>query len=341
MLAVLVRQCGLATIDASAKQNDLERLGGVSNDQKSPTVETHRQTSDEDLLSRHNAGASKFDSKVQFWGKVLDQDGKPVEGVSILASVTTLRMVKTERGFREFELLDEVSNADGSFMFDGAAGFSLTIEKLTKPGYVLPGPYQEAMRFPEELKYRYTYNAMGGADQLFHPDPASPVIFRLWKLRSPEPLILRGTWASYAGPRYQVDEAAMPDVRGAIAVAVKSVEGRRSPLWEVIVTAAAIDGGIAKADADDAFMFEAPEEGYERVQKFRYCPGDFRQPGDGFPVRFFVRGKSGGWFAAVDSLFYPPNDSGEIVTKSRFWLNPSGSRNLEHDSANPIRAKGF
>lgn len=295
----------------------------------------------EDVLKRHNVGAAGFDSKVQFWGKVLDQDGHPVEGASIRASVTTLRMIKTEKGYREFELLDTQSKADGSFMFDGAAGFSLTIEKLTKPGYVLPAPYQEAMRFPEDFKHRYTYNPMGGPEKPFHPDPASPVIFRLWKLRSPEPLLLCGTWSGFRGPEYQLDGEATPDVVRTISVAVASVGTKQSPLWEVTMTAAETDGGIAKANPNDAFMFEAPAGGYERVQKFRYGPEDTRNYGEGAPVRVFVRSKQGRWYAAVDSIFFAPDDSGEIRTKSRYWLNPNGSRNLEHDAANPILAKGL
>ncbi len=292
-------------------------------------------------LKRYNAGAAGFDSKVRFWGKVLDQDGHPIEGASIRASVTTLRLVKTENGYREFELLDAQSKADGTFMFDGASGFSLTIEKLTKPGYVLPSPYQEAMRFPEDLKYRYTYNPMGGLEKVFHPDPASPVVFRLWKLRNPEPLLLRGTWLGYQGPEYQLDGEGAVDVKHSISVAVGSVGTKQSPQWEVTVTAAEADGGIAKADPNDPFMFEAPVSGYERVQKFRYGPDDTKDYGKGAPVRFFVRTKKGRWYAAVDSIFFAPNTKGNIRTKSRYWLNPNGSRNLEHDSANPIDVGGL
>ncbi len=245
-------------------------------------------------------------------------------------------MIKTEKGYREFELLDTQSKADGTFMFDGAEGFSLTIEKLTKSGYVLPAPYQEAMRFPEDFKHRFTYNPMGGPDRVFHPDPASPVIFRLWQLRNPEPLLLRGTWAGYSGPEYQLNVQPTLHIKGTTAISVASVGTEQSPQWEVTVAAVEADGGIAKADPNDAFMFEAPGSGYERIQKFRYSPEDTKNYGEGAPVRFFVRSKQGRWYSAVDSIFFAPDANGEIVTKSRYWLNPNGSRNLEHDSANPL-----
>ncbi len=359
LVCVAIRQCGLLKpIDAKnatgqpestpAEQQQVS-VDGQQSQQSLPRLP--RPQTPEDILKRHNAGASGFDSKVRFWGKVLDQDGHPIEGASIRASVTTLRMIKTEKGYREFELLDTQSKADGTFMFDGAEGFSLTIEKLTKPGYVLPSPYQEAMRFPEDFKHRFTYNPMGGPEKVFRPDPASPFVFRLWKLRKPEPLFMDGSWAGFRGPKLQIDEEPRklsmafepggtkhaPD----ISIAVTSVGTEQSPLWEITVAAVEADGGIAKADPSDAFMFEAPEGGYERVQKFRYGPDETKNYGEGAPVRFFVQSKHGRWYSAADLIFFAPDESGKIVTKWRNWLNPNGSRNLEHDSANPILVQGL
>jgi hypothetical protein len=255
-------------------------------------------------------------------------------------------MIKTEKGYREFELIDTQSKADGSFMIDGAEGFSLTIEKLVKPGFVLPAPYQEAMRFPEDFKYRFTYNPMAGAKEIFHPDPASPVIFRLWKLRDPEPLFMSGSWAGYHGPKLQMNavgqKLSMAFAPGGakhdsdISITVTSVGTEKSPRWEVSVAAVENDGGVAKADPNDAFMFEAPASGYQREQKFQYGPEDADQYEQGAPVRFFVRSKQGRWYSAADLIFFAPDANGQIVTKWRNWLNPNGSRNLEHDSANPI-----
>lgn len=352
LVCVAIRQCGLpkltntrnATGKPASTQSDGQTqvsVGGQKSQQSLPRPQTP-----EDILKRHNAGASGFDSKVRFWGKVLDQDGHPVEGVSIRASVTTLRMIKTENGYREFELMDTQSQSDGTFMFDGAEGFSLTIEKIAKMGYVLPSAYQEAMRFPEDFKYRFTYNSMGGPDRIFCPDPSSPFVFRLWKLRNPEPLFMEGSWAGFRGPTFQIDgewrKLSMAFEPGGkrhppdISIEVTSVGTQQSPQWEVTVAVIEDDGGVVKADPDDAFMFEAPAAGYQRVQKFRYGRDSAEQYDEGTPVRFFVRSKKGRWHSAVDTIFYPPDANGQIVTKWRNWLNPNGSRNLEHDSANPI-----
>ena len=63
----------------------------------------------------HNAIAARFDTGVRFWGKVVDQAGDPLEWVKIVSSVTTLRMIKTEHGYREFEVLQATSASDGTF----------------------------------------------------------------------------------------------------------------------------------------------------------------------------------------------------------------------------------
>jgi len=52
-------------------------------------------------LARYCAGVSAFDTHVRFWGEVVDQDGNSVKGATIKATVTTLRMIKVDDGYRE------------------------------------------------------------------------------------------------------------------------------------------------------------------------------------------------------------------------------------------------
>ena len=85
-------------------------------------------------MEQYNAGAGVYDTQVRVWGKVVDQNGKPVEGAAIAAFVTTLRMIKVKDAYREFSILTTRTAADGTFKLEGAAGFSLTIELLSKDG---------------------------------------------------------------------------------------------------------------------------------------------------------------------------------------------------------------
>ena len=119
---------------------------------------------------------------------------------------------------------------------------------------------------------------------------------------------------------------------------VADVGTPQSPQWEVTVKANDPDGGVVIADPSDIFMFTAPDSGYKQFIKFRYGPvGSDQGVGDkGAPLRFFVRSHSGMWHGASEYSFFSPDRIGNVVTAMRFWRNPSGSRNLEHDAAHPL-----
>lgn len=308
-------------------------------------------SSPEETLSKYNAGVSALDAKVRFWGKIVDQDGQPVADVEIKASVTTFRMVKTEKGYREYELLNTISKKDGTFMFDGAEGFSLTIEGMAKEGYVLPSVYQAGIRW-QGAKYFYRYKSIGDVQQVFRPNSSDPVVFHLWKLGKAEPLFIAGQWGLpldfFKLPEISTIARSLTSHPGADPIALgreahitidfKEIGTPQSPKWEIIVAAIGDDGGVVKADPSDAFLFKAPESGYTKSISFQFGPEgtDQYKDGTGAPVRFFVRCKNGQWHAAVESVFFAPDEAGQVVARWRQWLNPNNSRNLEHDAAHPL-----
>ena len=283
----------------------------------------------------HNAIAARFDTRVRFWGKVVDQNGDPVKDAEIAASVTTLRLVKVNGRYQEYSMLTARSTADGSFKLEGAEGFSLTIEQIHKVSYVLPSAYQAGTRWPG-AKYDYRYLSMDGQGKIFTPNMSKPEVFHLWKLGKPESLVIGGDTSGLNGPRLYLN--APPEVYRDISMMVKDVGTIKAPQWEVTVTAIDPDGGVIKADPIDIFMFSAPESGYSDSIKFRYGPdGSDQGLGDpGAPVRFFVRSHGGRWHTAAEYFFFSPERNGVTSSKMRYWLNPSGSHNLEHDAAHPL-----
>jgi len=285
------------------------------------------------MLTQRNNGISAFDTHVRFWGKVVDQDGNSVKGATIKAIVPTLRLIKFEGGYREYEILTAQSAADGTFMFDGADGFSLTIRQLSKDGYVLPSAYQAGTRW-EGSKYSYRYKSIGDMQSVFRPDSSQPVIFHLWRINKPEPVAIVDI--GKAGPKIKV--GGPPTPLFSISIMVTDVGTALAPQWEVTIAALEPDGGVVKADPSDVFMFTAPESGYTHSIKFRYGPEgtDEMEGEDGKPVRFYLKCKNGRWHSAEDYAFFAPNEDGVVMARVRSWLNPSGSRNLEHDAAHPL-----
>jgi len=272
---------------------------------------------------------------VHFWGKVVDQEGAQLEGVKIIATVTTLRMIKTENGYREYEVLEATSATDGTFKFDESDGMYLDIEKLGKDGYVLPSAYQAGTHWGG-AKYRYQYLSIGNLEKVFTPTQSCPEVFHLWKLNKPELLVIGGNTSGLNGPNLNLN--APPKTYRDISMMVTDIGSIRAPQWEVTVTSIEPDGGVVKADPADIFMFNAPEFGYSQSIKFSYGPhGTDQGLGDpGTPIRFFVRSHGGRWHTASDYSFFSPKQDGRVRSKMRYWLNPSGSRNLEHDGAHPL-----
>ena len=315
------------------------RIAVSGNKQQDPGVETSVAPTNispptpEQLLDHYNAGTSVYDTKVRFWGKVVDQDGKPVEGATIAAIVVTLRMVKYKDGYREFSILTAKSAADGTFLLEGADGFTLVIQHLGKDGYVLPSLYQEGTRF-KGATYSYHYMPMGGEGHLFRPNPSAPVIFHLWKLNKPEPVAIADI--GRGGPDIKVGGPLIPFLFSNFRITdIGTVE---APRWEVTVSGLEADDGVIKADSSDIFMFQAPESGYTHSITFRYGPeGTDSVKGEpGAPVRFYIRSKRGRWYSAEDCAFFSPEADGTVNPKIRTWTNPNGSRNLEHDAAHPL-----
>jgi len=299
---------------------------------------THLDLVVEHLWEQHNAIAAKYDTRMRFFGKVVDQNGVPLEGVKIVASVTTLRMIKTERGYQEYETLEETTGSEGIFIFDGSEGMYLDIDAIEKPGYVLPSAYQFGMSCVIGSKIRYRYSSIGDQDKVFKPNPSSPEVFHLWKLNKPEPLELGGNSPGRNGPEFKV--GAPPDPLRTISIMVSDIGTSHAPQWEVTVSALEAEGGVIIAGPSDIFMFKAPETGYAHSIKFRYGleGADESQDDPGASLRFYVRSHSSRWHSACEFSFFSPNRKGIVETKMRFWLNPNGSRNLEHDGGRPLHA---
>ncbi|GAA5120995.1 carboxypeptidase regulatory-like domain-containing protein [Luteolibacter yonseiensis] len=300
-------------------------------------------------LDDHNAGASVYDTDVRFWGKVLDSQGVPLEGVHVRAAVTTLRVkpVKGGAGFREFDVIEARTDATGRFALEGASGFVLKILKMTKDGYVLPHDQQLSTAFGTNYR-EYLYKSMDGQQPEFKPDPANPVEFRLWKLQRPEPLMIfnpemripvggppQNLSMDDHGSTTDPDFKYTPDVK----ISVSEIGTADSRRWEVRISGWNEDCGVVKADPSDPFLFEAPENGYEESITCQYGPEDMdgRTGMEGLRIRFFVRSKKHLWHGAVDSVFPPPED-GRVRPKMEIWTNPAGSRNLEHNAARPLFA---
>jgi len=255
-------------------------------------------------------------SPIEFYGKVIDEGGKPLSGVEVIGSTgsTTGFMQQETRSYTT------ATDANGLFSFQGFRGDALIIE-LKKGGY----------NFASDQN-RFHYSPIDPDKKRFVPDRERPVLFRMWKSIGAEPLINyygRSVRISPDGTPVAIDLKKGAKTNGEGDLLVSVVWGpHRDPGSYAFDWSAKLEvptGGILESTGD--VMFLAPSEGYENSLEYHFSAHEKR--GD-LKRTFYIRSRNGTVFSRVEiSLQNNPID-GDVSATLRVQLNPrSGSRNLE------------
>lgn len=111
------------------------------------------------------------DGPVKFYGKIVDQNDLPVEGVLIDAEILyhepAMDEILKENTSNRKKTIVLTSDADGQFSIDFTRGKSLTLKGYKKEGYQLEG-----------RKY-FVYDFGPRMSSPHNPDPSNPVVFKL------------------------------------------------------------------------------------------------------------------------------------------------------------------
>jgi len=262
-----------------------------------------------------------FEAKtpIEFYGKVVDQNGEPVSGAQVDMNWTVVggnnsKQLKTRN--------------DGLFELTGVEGKFLSLF-IYQQGY-LPGKQSHG---------GYEYGDF--SNQFFHiPDPNNPVVFTLWKLGDSEPMYLwylsrdltvdgRQLWINVKNGK----DGEIGDI--GFSVVRHDPNGDASSGYTLNVQVGA-GAGIAMSHGEE-FMFQAPEVGYEPFIQIEQKPsqGGLDTSFKGTQkLRFYVKTQDGK-YAAVDAEIGQYNIPGAGL-RVLIYYNPSGSRNLEFDDKKQI-----
>jgi hypothetical protein len=317
--------CGLMSIcaeQASAELINTNRPDGVSSEEW------------ESFLADCTFFAAMDNMPIQFFGKIEDQNGVPVQGATVRVSVTSYledASVQWATGGGETvdQLIDLVTDESGYFVLNGVRGRSLDINSITKVG------------FKDVPKHRsYTYGERHGVRHT--PDPHRPDVFRILRQGETEPLIrtVGAAWM-FADKKYGIDlmtgkfRDAVGDESSHLVLSIQidpSPKGRKD--WTVFVEAPR--GGIIAFEDDFDFMLEAPEEGYNESIEWGMSKDDPKWTSR-LSRNIFFRSNDGSVFAAINVQIYVGSDKVNVELTS--VVNPRGSRNLEYDPAKRIKKK--
>lgn len=262
---------------------------------------------------------------IEFYGKVIDQDGKPLSGVEVVGRTGS----KTGFMKDEHRSYSTTTDARGDFKFKGFKGDGLVIN-LKKAGY----------NFGSE-RNRFIYAPMGFGVVKFIPERDKPVVFQMWKSLGAEPLIDyygKSVTLPIDGTPVLIDLKKCAKAKGEGDLLVSITWGPRSDPGSYIFDWSAKlevpEGGLIESTGD--VMFIAPADGYQKSIEYHFTARDMERVRDGEVHRtyntYYIKSRKSGIFSRAQIAFNNNPIQGEADVTLRVQLNPKpGSRNLEFD----------
>jgi hypothetical protein len=248
---------------------------------------------------------------LDFYGKIVDQDGLPVEGVRVTAGVGTIVSFAESGGGKYYT----VSDARGRFSFTGIHGAGC--------GYWLE---KEGFEFNRLLPC-----AVRPKD--FVPDPNKPVVFPVWRLRGPESLSsyrIEVRLAPDGTPRNLDPATGRKDVGALVATYTRRpVNPKQGEPYDGTLTMEINGGGFVDVTGTVSFgpyyPYDPPSTGYKPSVSID-MPATRRTWGQGHGAYYIFDGKHYGFIRVELS-------GGDFQRRPYLDVhcdvNPSGSRNLE------------
>ena len=258
---------------------------------------------------------------INFWGQIVDQDGLPLPAVRIDYTYSIYHGNDQGVAWIDFEAKkgQTASDSDGLFAITDLKGHDLTIESLTKSGYVHRGRWQLA------------YNFYGEMPELkFEPRRDKPVRITMIRTTATESLVhLKGgvdvsgngtveRWNLWTG------EA---DANGDLAITLRrepAVIERPDQLAAWSADLQIVGGGIIEAPWDEEVR-RAPESGYFATTSY---PKSEQKPGS--PYRSFYLHTADNRYGRIQVTLYASDEGPTARCFITGDMNPRpGSRNLE------------
>ena len=250
---------------------------------------------------------SENHKSLDFYGRIIDQDGRPVEGVKVIAGVGTY-VSFTESGGTKYTTASDV---EGRFSFTGIRGSGCGY-LLEKPGY--------------EFSQR---QAFASRPKDYIPDPNKPALFSIWKLHGAESM-----YKTKIQVLIPCDGTPLVfDLTGHNAFGALKVSFKRDPVnidrakpFPWTLTLYMENGGFVKNE--DVYPYQAPATGYRQAVTVSYDPTDkYRWASYNYSYYLFDGQRYGRITLDLTPDYQPPPTVLEVECE----INPSGSRNLEID----------
>jgi hypothetical protein len=298
-----------------------------------------------------------YDVPIEFYGRVVDQDGWAVEGVLAALSHRPIEIhgkivdqygapVWGSLGAAKIVFYGKVVDQDGKPLSEvqvsGKTGSKVAFYTEEHREYQTTTDVNGLFVFDNfkgdglviDLKkagYKFgsdnrnfLYSAITGDQKRHHPNPEKPVMFTMFKSMGTEPLIFYYGEFFYGktdGTPLRIDLANIKSVNQGGDLEIKIVKNQNTKEW--LTTLTVLEGGLVEEGKD--YQFLAPLTGYENpvLLDIPLTQRNFENP-------YYIKSQNGRHFSRV-VLSINLDSEDKFGVALRVWLNPSGSRNLEYD----------
>jgi hypothetical protein len=253
---------------------------------------------------------------ISFFGKVVDQDDQPVVGAKIVLQWTDM----SDNGTSEQTLF---TDSAGRFQLTGVSGKRLAVTQLFKDGYY---------RANKGIQTSFEYAAF--FEPIYHqPDENNPVVFRLRKAGEiPNELVARETMMGIAptGQPHYIDlqttrKSSEAQADFAVRITRTAPKEQNRYDWSAIIEGV---NGAGLIESDDEFMFEAPQKGYKPAYSYQFAESSPDWESN-LKRKYYVEAEGGQVYGRLEIEFLPKYQNTAAIAV-RFFVNPTGSRDLEY-----------
>jgi hypothetical protein len=288
------------------------------------------------ITKLHQMSISK-NRPLEFHGRVLDQNNRPVAGVKITTRHSWFDESWIRKAYPKSPVVNEaggvpmitetnvlITGPDGSFHLNKGQATSLHILSLENEGYQWDRKsggetFVYSARFIDDNSNQWPAYMKKNGD----------FVIRIWKKGETEPLVFVNQSIPIKMPIIEdlrVNFFMQP--RGAPDLIIKMpllFPDDPNRLYDRRILFETVHGEIV--ETIDVFPYMAPETGYSRSWETKLTPSDPKYEGGGWKKHFFVQLRNGKITGSISVHF--DVSSGRFVFSG--YLNPTGSRNLEPD----------
>jgi hypothetical protein len=259
---------------------------------------------------------------IGIFGKVVDQNEKPMAGVDVTGSVAR---IQGWYGEKKWEGKPTKTDANGLFEFIGLTGADWSVS-VKRDGYIID--YSKGCSGPR-----------GGA-QSSQSTPTNRIVLKMWKQRGAEPMkhVKLHTYVACDGTPVRFDLlTGKKDTNGDLTVSItrEPLSILRSQPFTWTLTLAVTNGGLVEISANTIYPYEAPVNGYQTLLNYHYAASAIHWTPEITPA-FYFTSRNGQIYGRMNldviADFQPP----PTLFNAEIYANPNSSRNLEFDPQKQI-----